>query len=161
MSDSSEDRRGALLKFMESRGLKPAPFARAAKVSAGALYNFLGGRSESLSHAILEKLADAHHATVAELLGEAPVREPYEGARIEAPPRLGDVTAIEDDLDGLRDMLNKAIARRNPVWYPVAHTAALSLARLLERMIDEAPADRPRSGHPHQELPQSPRDAKI
>lgn len=55
---------------MMIRELKIKPWAKDAMVGEGALRNFLNGRTESLTHSTLEKLARAAGATVSELIGE-------------------------------------------------------------------------------------------
>lgn len=59
----------ALKKFMESRGLKPHPWALSAGIRSSTLYNFLAGKSATLSSETLEKLAVAASASVDEILG--------------------------------------------------------------------------------------------
>lgn len=61
----------ALKKFMESRGLKPHPWASSAGIRSSTLYNFLAGKSATLSSETLEKLAVAAGASVDEILGRA------------------------------------------------------------------------------------------
>lgn len=56
---TAERRRELLLRFMARRGLKVKPWCDKANVSANSLYNFLKGRSESISQPTLEKLAAA------------------------------------------------------------------------------------------------------
>jgi transcriptional regulator with XRE-family HTH domain len=68
----------ALKKFMDARGLKPHPWAKAAGLRSSTLYNFLSGTSQSLSTETLEKLAAAAGVTVDELLGNQPLRRPSE-----------------------------------------------------------------------------------
>lgn len=75
----------AFKRFMEARGLKPHPWAQAAGLRSSTLYNFLSGKSLSLSGDTLERLAKAAGATVDEILSgektnnksEAPVPVPY------------------------------------------------------------------------------------
>lgn len=75
----------ALRRFMEARGLKPHPWAQAAGLRSSTIYNFLSGKSLSLSSDTLERLAKAAGATVDEILSgektnnmiEAPVLVPY------------------------------------------------------------------------------------
>lgn len=61
-------RRAALQAFMAAKGLKPHPWAQAAGLRSSALYNFLAGRSHSLTTDTLQKLARAAGATVDEIL---------------------------------------------------------------------------------------------
>ena len=58
----------ALKRFMEAHGLKPHPWAQAAGLRSSTLYNFLSGKSLSLSGDTLERLAKAAGATVDEIL---------------------------------------------------------------------------------------------
>lgn len=75
----------ALKRFMEARGLKPHPWAQAAGLRSSTLYNFLSGKSLSLSGDTLERLAKAAGSTVDEILSgektnnmrDAPVSVPY------------------------------------------------------------------------------------
>ena len=64
-------KRQALISFMERHGLKPTPWAERAKVSRGALSNYLAGRSRSLSVTTMERLALAAGASIAEIIGES------------------------------------------------------------------------------------------
>jgi phage repressor protein C with HTH and peptisase S24 domain len=72
MASASEDRRQALRSFMKERGLKAKPWADRAKVADGTLRGFLKGRTDSLTHSTLQKLAEAADATIAEIIGERP-----------------------------------------------------------------------------------------
>lgn len=54
---------------MEGRGLKPHPWAQAAGLRSSTLYNFLAGKSATLSSESLERLAQAAGASVDEILG--------------------------------------------------------------------------------------------
>lgn len=62
----------ALRRFMESRGLKPHPWAQASGIRSSTLYNFLAGKSATLSSETLERLAQAAGSSVDEILGRAP-----------------------------------------------------------------------------------------
>lgn len=69
---SQPDRRAAkwrrnLLAFMESRGLKVAPWARDSGISLSAPRNFLNGDTESLSLATAYALARSQNVTIEEL----------------------------------------------------------------------------------------------
>lgn len=66
---SEGDKIAALKKFMESRSLKPHPWALSAGIRSSTLYNFLAGKSATLSSETLEKLAQAAGASVDEILG--------------------------------------------------------------------------------------------
>ena len=67
------ENRNNLLLFMEARGLKPHPWATRAGIRSSTLYNFLAGKSASLSSDTLQKLAKAAGATVDQVLsGKAP-----------------------------------------------------------------------------------------
>lgn len=70
-ADKPDTRRDALKRFMQRRGLKPYPWAKRAGVSESSIYAFLKGESDSLSQRVLDSLADAAGANVAELVGEA------------------------------------------------------------------------------------------
>lgn len=59
----------ALRSFMERRGLKPHPWAQSAGIRSSTLYNFLAGKSATLSSETLERLAQAAGASVDEILG--------------------------------------------------------------------------------------------
>jgi transcriptional regulator with XRE-family HTH domain len=69
MSNSTEHKRNRLRDFMHSRGLRPSTWAKAAKVSPNALYNFLNQHSSSLSLETVERLARAAGVSVDELFG--------------------------------------------------------------------------------------------
>lgn len=75
-------RRKRLDQFMSGRGLTAAEWTRRAGVNPNALYNFFAGRSESLHQSTLEKLADAEHVTVSEMLGETLVTMPGDFTRV-------------------------------------------------------------------------------
>lgn len=77
-------RRDALTAFMDAHGLKPAAWAALAGLTnANSLYNFLGGRSASLSQATYERLAaSVPGATVAQLTGERAAAQPLLAAPI-------------------------------------------------------------------------------
>ena len=55
---------------MDTFGLKPLPWSRAAGISPSAIYNFLNGRAESLSQPTMEALARAVGRPVSEITGE-------------------------------------------------------------------------------------------
>lgn len=58
---------------MDARGLKPHPWATKAGIRSSTLYNFLAGKSASLSSDTLQKLAKVAGCTVDELLeGKGP-----------------------------------------------------------------------------------------
>lgn len=75
----------AFKRFMDERGLKPHPWAQAAGLRSSTIYNFLSGKSLSLSSDTLERLAKAAGASVDEILSgektnhrhDAPVLVPY------------------------------------------------------------------------------------
>jgi phage repressor protein C with HTH and peptisase S24 domain len=67
---SSDEKRAAFRRFMAERELKVKPWSQLAKVGDGTVRNYLEGRTESLTHTTLEKLAFAANATIAELIGE-------------------------------------------------------------------------------------------
>lgn len=70
MSKAADKRREAIRHFMAAHDLRIKPWAKIANVGEGSLRNFLNGRTESLTHSTLEKLALAVNATVSELIGE-------------------------------------------------------------------------------------------
>jgi SOS-response transcriptional repressor LexA len=55
---------------MDTFGLRPLPWSRAAGISPSAIYNFLNGRAESLSQPTMEALARAVGRQVSEITGE-------------------------------------------------------------------------------------------
>jgi transcriptional regulator with XRE-family HTH domain len=63
-----EKARQALRQFMLNRKLKIDPWAKRAGVSSGTIRNFLDGRSSSLTHKTLEKLAGAESVPIAVLI---------------------------------------------------------------------------------------------
>lgn len=64
-----------LISFMDARGLKPHPWATKAGIRSSTLYNFLAGKSASLSSDTLQKLAKVAGCTVDELLeGKSPAK---------------------------------------------------------------------------------------
>jgi hypothetical protein len=67
--------RNNLLAFMEARSLKPHPWAQKAGIRSSTLYNYLAGKSASLSSDTLQRLAEAEGCTVDDVLsGEAPFK---------------------------------------------------------------------------------------
>ena len=68
----ARDNRNNLLAFMETRALKPHPWATKAGIRSSTLYNYLAGKSASLSSDTLQRLAKAAGATVDEVLGGKP-----------------------------------------------------------------------------------------
>lgn len=64
----------ALKRFMESRGLNTYRWSESAGVDEGALRKYLAGKTRTMKHETLEKLASAAQASVAEILGD-PIRE--------------------------------------------------------------------------------------
>lgn len=87
--------RSALREFMDTRGLKPHPWAQSAGLRSSALYNFLSGRSHSLTADSLQRLAKAAGATVDDLLGgkppEAQKQAPERAAPSQKPTSGGEV----------------------------------------------------------------------
>lgn len=67
-ADGIERSRAALKAFMDTKGLKPHPWAKAAGLRSSTLYNFIAGRSHSLTSDSLQRLARAAGATVDEIL---------------------------------------------------------------------------------------------
>lgn len=87
----AEERRKALISFMERHNLKPYPWARRAGVSESAIYAFLKGHSLSLSQKVVDALAQAAGTTSAEILGYSeglPVNGIVAGGKIR--PAQGD-----------------------------------------------------------------------
>lgn len=74
----AQRRRAAMRAFMDAYDMTPTEWARQAQLStANILYNFLSGRSQSLAHGTLERLARAvPGATVRQILGEEPDPRP-------------------------------------------------------------------------------------
>lgn len=72
MEPTPDQRRDALRRFMQENGLKAGPWAKRAAVSANSIYNFLAGRSDSLSVTAYGKLARAAEVPVWKLTGERP-----------------------------------------------------------------------------------------
>jgi hypothetical protein len=66
--DHAEELRQRLTEFMHSKGLTVTRWAKNARVTEGALRAFLGGRSKTLTHATLFRLANAVQEPVAALL---------------------------------------------------------------------------------------------
>ena len=62
----------ALQAFMDAKGLKAHPWAKAAGLRSSTLYNFLSGRSHSLTYDSLQRLAKAAGTSVDELLSGKP-----------------------------------------------------------------------------------------
>lgn len=86
-ADGIKRSRAALQSFMDAKGLKPHPWAQAAGLRSSTLYNFLAGRSHSLTSDSLQRLAQAAGATVDEILSGKPAA-PHKPSRLEeAPPR--------------------------------------------------------------------------
>lgn len=61
----------ALLRFMTAKGLKAGPLAKIGGFSASSIYNLEAGRAEAPSGKLLEKIAAAAGATVAEIMSYA------------------------------------------------------------------------------------------
>lgn len=97
-AENIERSRAALVSFMDARALKPHPWAQAAGLRSSTLYNFLAGRSHSLSSDSLQRLAKAAGVTVDELLGGEPAAAQQQGRPQEAgtpgPPTSGGSVAI-------------------------------------------------------------------
>jgi transcriptional regulator with XRE-family HTH domain len=68
-----------LKSFMVNRDLKPHPWAQKAGIRSSTIYNFLAGKSATLSSDTLEKLAQAAGATVDEILGRGASQNPVAG----------------------------------------------------------------------------------
>lgn len=100
-ADGIKRSRTALQAFMEAKGLKPHPWAQAAGLRSSTLYNFLAGRSHSLTSDSLQRLAKAAGATVDELLGGKPAAPPKQVGKNEAaalprtPTSTGHVVPIK------------------------------------------------------------------
>lgn len=72
MTDIPEKRRDALRSFIRENELEIAKWAKDSHVSANSIYNFLGGRSDSLSITAYGKLARTANAPMWRLTGEHP-----------------------------------------------------------------------------------------
>lgn len=83
------DNRNNLISFMEARGLKPHPWATKAGIRSSTLYNFLAGKSASLSSDTLQKLAKAAGATVDEVLGGTPPEKKREPNKVPVTALVG------------------------------------------------------------------------
>lgn len=68
--EAAEVRRKRFRQFMAARGLKVASWTKAAGASSGAIYNFLNGHSDSLTHETLDKLASAIGESVGAIVGD-------------------------------------------------------------------------------------------
>ena len=98
---SAERLRGNLIRLVTRRGTNLGCLARACGMpSANALYNFLGGRSRSLSMATLQRLVAALDVSMDELLASEKSNE----AELQPEPRL----ALEH-LAGSLDALHAAL----------------------------------------------------
>lgn len=93
-------RREALRRTIRDLGISPASWARDAGLSnANAIYNFLSGRSNSLSHKTYEKLAAARPGlTISHLIGETEKGAPTSVAQlvVKGEVRMGQ---WRDDVD--------------------------------------------------------------
>lgn len=71
-------RRKAFQQFMSRKDLNPAEWARMAGLpNANAIYNFIAGRSSSLSQETLQRLADAiPNVVVSDIFGETQAKRP-------------------------------------------------------------------------------------
>lgn len=90
---------------MKDRALRVFPWAERAGVREGTLRAFLSGKSRSMRHETLEKLARAENATVGELIGEKPLDRPanrdivaIKGLKVEAA--LGGGMEVSDESEG-------------------------------------------------------------
>lgn len=72
MTNVPEKRRDALRSFMREKNLEIAKWAKASHVSANSIYNFMNGRSDSLSINAYGKLARTANAPIWRLTGEKP-----------------------------------------------------------------------------------------
>lgn len=103
----AERRRKALREVMKRYGINAHAWAISAGLrNANAIYNFLRGRSRSLSQESLEALAKAAQLEVAELTGEKPANiTPEERALLEKYRRLSDKhkTFVQTTIDHLLD----------------------------------------------------------
>ncbi|RVT96293.1 hypothetical protein EOD42_14375 [Rhodovarius crocodyli] len=72
--DRSDAKRKALRTFMAETDRTPTSWATEAGLpTPNAIYNFLNGHTRMLSLSTLDRLAKAANATVAEIMGEAPI----------------------------------------------------------------------------------------
>lgn len=111
----------ALQSFMDARGLKPHPWAKAAGLRSSTLYNFIAGRSHSLTYDSLQRLAKAAGVSVDELLGgskSAPQARKKE-ATAPSPTSEGKVAVeyVVGVYGKLYDM-DKAVEAPRPVGIP-------------------------------------------
>src|SRR5271163_1497055 len=70
MINRPEDRRRALRRALDGKGMNPAEACRLAKVGPDAVHNFLRGETSSLNLSTLEPLAVVLEVTVSELIGD-------------------------------------------------------------------------------------------
>lgn len=80
--DETGKRRAALQNFVDRHGLKVTRWAKDARVSDGAVRDFLTGRNASMTIDTYDKLARAAGRPVTELLGEATGAPPGEIERV-------------------------------------------------------------------------------
>lgn len=105
-----------LKAFMERYGLNPHALAQKSGIRASTLYNFLSGTSKSLSLPVIEKIAAAAGAPVAELLGEAPAS----GENIELAYEVGVHGRLYDAQEGL--------TLERPEWLPSGEEVVAAIA---------------------------------
>lgn len=118
MASAAEDRRKALKDYIKSQdGLKVKPWCKEAGVSDGTVRNFLAGKSRSLRHETLQKLAKARDATVADLIGEKltpakPGRDVIAIPGLEVRAAMGGGVEVSDEVAGQPFYFRKAFAER-------------------------------------------------
>lgn len=96
MSLVADDRRAAFRAWLDGKKLSPYSAAKKAGISPSAIYNFIAGTSDSLSSAVMVKLAQAHGATVDEILGGKSPAMVLVTHRIGASGRMYEVDAAEN-----------------------------------------------------------------
>lgn len=97
--DMAELRRRSLTRFMRENELEAAAWARMAGLSnANAIYNFLNGRSGSLSQDTARRLADAvPGATVSDLFGETALKKA--GGPLAAPAPILETVTVKSSAE--------------------------------------------------------------
>lgn len=86
----ADRKRAAFREFVAKRGVSISAWAKNAGIGSSAIYNFLNGRSESLSQRTLEALAEAAGVDIGEITGTQP-RIVY--SRLPGIPVMGEAWA--------------------------------------------------------------------
>lgn len=87
MAAENDAQRRHIRSFMAAHSLKVQPWAKDAGIAEGTLRNYLKGRTRSMTHDSLERLAKAASSTVAEMIGEK-LQQPRPGKDIIAVKSL-------------------------------------------------------------------------